>query len=65
MKLYHNNTVIASQTGVQTISATTTVAALGNQQIIAEANDGSTIKYDTLNIFFHLLLRLLPPCLPA
>jgi len=51
MKLYHNGTVIASQTNVQTISGNSTVTAIGNQQIVAEANDGTTTKYDTLNIF--------------
>lgn len=51
MKLYHNGTLIASQTNGQTISGNSTVVAMGNQQIIAEANDGATTKYDTLNIF--------------
>jgi glycosidase len=51
MKLYHNGTVIASGTNVQTLSGNSTVAAVGNQQIVAEANDGTTTKYDTLNIF--------------
>jgi 1,4-alpha-glucan branching enzyme len=51
MKLYHNGTVIASQTNTQTVSGNSTVTAIGNQQIVAEANDGTTTKYDTLNIF--------------
>lgn len=51
MKLYHNGNVIASQANVQTISGNSVVAAQGNQQIVAEANDGTTTKYDTLNIF--------------
>lgn len=51
MKLYHNGTVIASQTNVQTISGNSTVTAIGNQQLVAEANDGTTTQYDTLNIF--------------
>lgn len=51
MKLYHNGSVIANASNVQTISGNSTVAAIGNQQIVAEANDGSTTKYDTLNIF--------------
>lgn len=51
MKLYHNGTVIASATNVQTLSGNSTVTAIGNQQIVAEANDGTTTKYDTMNIF--------------
>jgi 1,4-alpha-glucan branching enzyme len=41
MKLYHNGTVIASQTNTQTVSGNSTITAIGNQQIVAEANDGS------------------------
>ncbi len=52
MKLYHNGTLIASTSNnVTSLSSGSSVAALGNQQIIAEANDGTTTKYDTLNIF--------------
>lgn len=51
MKLYHNGNVIATASNVQTISGNSTVTAIGNQQIVAEANDGTTTKYDTLNIF--------------
>ncbi|HLO37818.1 MAG TPA: hypothetical protein VK173_04990, partial [Lacibacter sp.] len=51
MKLYHNGNIIASQTNVQTITGNSVVAVQGNQQIVAEANDGTTTKYDTLNIF--------------
>lgn len=51
MKLYHNGTVIATQSNVQTITGASTVTVQGNQQLIAEANDGTTTKYDTLNIF--------------
>lgn len=51
MKLYHNGAQVASATNTQTITASSVVAAIGNQQIIAEANDGTTTKYDTLNVF--------------
>lgn len=51
MKLYHNGTVIASASNAQTITGNSSVAVQGNQQIVAEANDGTTTKYDTLNIF--------------
>jgi 1,4-alpha-glucan branching enzyme len=51
MKLYHNGNVIASQNGVQTLTATGTVAAFGSQQIVAEAIEGSTVRRDTITIF--------------
>jgi 1,4-alpha-glucan branching enzyme len=51
LKLYYNGTVIATATGAQTISANATVTAAGTQQLIAEANDGTTTKYDTMNLF--------------
>ncbi|HVF97317.1 MAG TPA: hypothetical protein VM871_08360, partial [Flavisolibacter sp.] len=52
MKLYHNGTVIATSAGnVTTLSGVSAVTAAGNQQIVAEANDGTTTKFDTLNVF--------------
>ncbi|RYY86422.1 MAG: 1,4-alpha-glucan-branching protein, partial [Chitinophagaceae bacterium] len=51
MKLYHNGTQIASQTGVTTISGNSTVTAFGQQTIVAEANNGTTTVYDTIKIF--------------
>ncbi|MCW3073414.1 MAG: hypothetical protein JWP69_483 [Flaviaesturariibacter sp.] len=60
LKLYHNSTTpLATATNATTISGNSAVAAIGNQQIIVEANDGSTIKYDTLNIFVS------PPASPV
>jgi 1,4-alpha-glucan branching enzyme len=64
MKLYHNGTQIAAQSGVQTISGNSTVTAAGNQQLVVEANDGTTTKYDTLNIFVAPLVYPSGP-LPA
>lgn len=52
MKLYHNGTVIATSAGnVTTLSGNSTITASGNQQIVAEAANGSTTKYDTINVF--------------
>ncbi|GAA4743771.1 alpha-amylase family glycosyl hydrolase [Flavisolibacter ginsenosidimutans] len=51
MKLYHNGTMIASASNVTTLLGTSTITAAGNQQVVAEANDGTTTKYDTINIF--------------
>ena len=51
LKLYHNGIVIGTAAASQNITANSSVTAAGNQQIVAEANDGTTTKYDTLNIF--------------
>jgi 1,4-alpha-glucan branching enzyme len=52
MKLYHNGTVIAAPAGnVTSLTANATVTTAGNQEIVAEANDGTTTKKDTINIF--------------
>lgn len=51
LKLYHNNVVIATATNAQTVSGTSTVTVQGQQQVVAEAFDGTTTKYDTLNVF--------------
>ena len=51
LKLYHNNTVIASAVGVTSLSATATVSAQGQQQLVVEATAGGVTKYDTVNIF--------------
>jgi glycosidase len=55
MNLYHNGVLIASGTNTQTLSGNSSVVAIGNQQIVAEANDGATNKYDTLNVFISPL----------
>jgi len=51
ISLYVNGAVIKTQSNVQTLTANPTVTAEGNQQLIAEAYDGTTTRYDTLNIF--------------
>lgn len=52
MKLYHNGAVIATSGGnVTTLSGTTTITAAGNQQLVAEATEGSTTTYDTITVF--------------
>src|ERR1700694_653374 len=42
IKLYHNGNLLAQQANVQTLSAASSVAAIGNQQLVAEANDRTT-----------------------
>jgi len=51
LKIYHNGVQVAQATAAQTLSASSTVTAYGNQQLIAEANDGTTTTRDTVNIF--------------
>lgn len=48
--LFHNGTQIATASNVQTLSASANIAAVGNQQIIAVATDGTTTSRDTLNV---------------
>jgi glycosidase len=51
LKLYHNGKLIGSATNSQSVTGNSIVTAYGNQQLVAEANDGSVIKFDTVNIF--------------
>lgn len=51
MKLYLNGTVVQTTSNTTTISATPMITASGNQQIVAEANDGVNTKTDTLNFY--------------
>ena len=51
LKLYFNGTQIASQTAATTISNTPTIAASGNQTIIAESVLGANTVRDTINFF--------------
>ncbi|MES2882009.1 MAG: alpha-amylase family glycosyl hydrolase, partial [Bacteroidota bacterium] len=50
LKLYHNGTQIVAAANAQSITGNSTVTATGLQQIVAEANDGTTVRYDTMNI---------------
>lgn len=60
MKLFLNGTEIQSASNVTTISANPTLTVAGNQQIIAEANDGTITRRDTLQFF----VPITPPVLP-
>lgn len=51
MKLYLNGTEIQSASSATTISANPTLTTSGNTEIVAEANNGTTIKKDTLKFF--------------
>ncbi len=52
LKLFYNGSQIGTTAANATqINANTTVTATGSQQIIVEANSGSTIARDTINFF--------------
>jgi 1,4-alpha-glucan branching enzyme len=51
IKLYQNGNLLSTANNADSVLAYVTVAAAGNQQLVAEANDGTTTKYDTLNVF--------------
>lgn len=51
LKLYQNNVVIGTAANGTSITATATVAAQGQQQLVVEATAGGVTKYDTVNFF--------------
>jgi 1,4-alpha-glucan branching enzyme len=51
MKLYLNGTVIQTASNVTSITANPALTANGNTIIVAEANDGTTTKTDTIRFF--------------
>ena len=63
MKLYLNGTVIQTATNVTSISSTPSLATAGNTVIVAEANDGTITKTDTLRFFVNGGITIAP--LPA
>jgi len=60
MKLYLNGTVIQTATGATTISANPTLPSGGNTVIVAEANDGTTTKTDTIRFFVTGGINVVP-----
>lgn len=63
LKIYLNGTEIQSASSATTITANPTLITSGNQQVIAEANDGITVSKDTLNFFVTGGVNIAP--LPA
>jgi hypothetical protein len=51
MKLYLNGTVIQTANNATTVTANPVLTSGGNTIIVAEANDGTTTKTDTLKFF--------------
>ena len=54
VKIYFNGSLLNSGSGVTTLSTNTTIANAGNQQIIATADNGSTVVSDTVNFVVAL-----------
>jgi 1,4-alpha-glucan branching enzyme len=63
MKLYLNGTLVQTAANATTISASPILTAGGNTVIVAEANDGTTSKTDTLRFFITGGITIAP--LPA
>ena len=51
LKLYFNGNVVNTAPAATTISATPTITVAGNQVLVMEANDGVTIKRDTIQFY--------------
>jgi len=63
LKLYLNGILIQTANNATSVSASPTLTTSGNQTVIAEANDGVTIRTDTLRFFVAQPITILP--LPA
>lgn len=63
MRLLFNGTLVNSQSGTTSIAATPTIASAGSQRIIAEADNGSTVKRDTIDFYIAPTTEIaaLPP----
>ena len=62
-QLVYNGTVIQTASNVNSITATPTIAAAGDQTVLAIASDGTTTKRDTLRFFVSGGVNVAP--LPA
>ena len=51
LKLYFNGTVVQTAFSATTVSASPTIVAAGNQLLIVEADDGVTVKRDTIQFY--------------
>lgn len=63
LRLLFNGTQVASQSNTTSASASPTIAAAGSQRIIAEADNGSTVRRDTLDFYIAPTTEIaaLPP----
>jgi 1,4-alpha-glucan branching enzyme len=60
MKLYLNGVVIQTASSSTSITANPVLSASGNTVIVAEANDGTTTKTDTLRFFVNAGITIAP-----
>jgi len=60
LRLFLNGNVIQTATNATTISANPTLTTAGNQVVVAEANDGVTVKTDTLRFFVASAINIAP-----
>jgi hypothetical protein len=60
MKLYLNGNIVQSSNNVTTLSASPLLSVAGNQMIVAEADDGSSVKRDTLRFYAAAPVNVAP-----
>ncbi len=63
LKIYYNGSVVNSGASITTLSTTLSVATSGNQQVVGEANNGTTTVRDTFNFYVAPPVNIAP--LPA
>ncbi len=63
LRIFLNGTQLSSQNNVKSITANTTIASGGNQEIIAEAFDGTITSRDTIKFYVENTVTIAP--LPA
>lgn len=60
LRILLNGTLIHTENNATSITQNTTIAAGGNQQIVAEAFDGSLTRYDTINFYVESPVTIAP-----
>lgn len=60
MKIYLNGSIIQTSTSTTSISVTPTLTTSGNQSVVLEANDGTTIKSDSFHFFVSTAVNIAP-----
>lgn len=60
IKIYFNGTTVANSSAVTQATANPIITATGTQTIIAEANNGITTVYDTVNFYVASAVTVLP-----
>ena len=63
LRIFLNGAQVNSQSNVRSITANTTITSGGNQEIIAEAFDGTSTRFDTIKFYVENKVNIAP--LPA